>query len=93
MRTIGLVLLILTVPALLATTRDDRSVQAHLATCPDCSDLESNPIGCKVAMSIGRAGHDGEPRPRPSLAKDWHSHRHVAVPGRRTHGHEKSGRI
>ena len=101
MRTIVLVLLILIVPALFFTPPDDKSIQAHLATCPNCSSLDSNPIRCKVVMALGRSG-SMVAGAHPSLTpladaaahrKQSHEGRHPVGPERQTHHHERSGRI
>jgi hypothetical protein len=49
---VGVTLLILAPPALPGLPPDPESIQGHLATCPHCSDLESNPARCGVMMEM-----------------------------------------
>jgi hypothetical protein len=52
MRTIGVALLVLTLPILLGLTPDPETVQGHLATCPVCINPENNPARCEALKAI-----------------------------------------
>jgi hypothetical protein len=58
MRTFVVSLLILIPPALMNSAPDrgpdPTTVPGHLMTCPDCRDLESNPLRCREAREIAR---------------------------------------
>jgi hypothetical protein len=62
MRTIGMALLILTVPVLLYPAPDPETVQGHLATCPRCTAAENGYMRCGALWALSR--RYCPPRPR-----------------------------
>jgi hypothetical protein len=54
MKTIGLALMILTLPVLLSLPPDPATITGHLERCPNCSGLESNPTRCNAAVEVSR---------------------------------------